>query len=92
MKKPTIAMLQGDAVGGGLFMAISCDLRLAASTSASGCRWRGRSATSRAGELPLLAATIGMIRARDLVLTARLVGAPRHGRRPRRRGAAGRRA
>ncbi|MGE3270923.1 MAG: enoyl-CoA hydratase-related protein, partial [Chloroflexota bacterium] len=27
VKKPVIAMLQGDAVGGGLFMAISCDIR-----------------------------------------------------------------
>ena len=31
MKKPTIAMIQGDAVGGGMFMSLACDLRLAAS-------------------------------------------------------------
>ena len=30
MRKPTIAMIQGDAVGGGMFMSLACDLRLAA--------------------------------------------------------------
>ena len=30
MTKPTIAMVQGDAVGGGLFMSLACDLRLVA--------------------------------------------------------------
>jgi enoyl-CoA hydratase/carnithine racemase len=30
MTKPIIAMVQGDAGGGGLFMALACDLRLAA--------------------------------------------------------------
>src|SRR2546428_9468219 len=30
MRKPTIAMLQGDAIGGGLFIALASDLPLAA--------------------------------------------------------------
>ena len=37
MSKPTIAMVQGDAVGGGLFMSLACDLRLAA-TGGGQCR------------------------------------------------------
>jgi enoyl-CoA hydratase len=77
MRKPTIAMVQGDAVGGGLFMALACDLRLAATHARFGApvaRTLGNCPAP--SSVSLLAATVGPIRARELMLTARLVDAP----------------
>jgi enoyl-CoA hydratase len=76
MGKPTIAMIQGDAVGGGMFMALACDLRLAAEHARFGApiaRTLGNFAAPTS--LALLVATVGPIRAREMVITARLIGA-----------------
>jgi enoyl-CoA hydratase len=76
LRKPTIAMIQGDAVGGGLFMSLACDLRLAAEHARFGApiaRTLGNFAAP--ASLALLVATVGPIRARELVITARLLSA-----------------
>lgn len=76
MTKPTIAMVQGDAVGGGLFMSLACDLRLAAPHARFGApvaRTLGNCTAPMA--FSLLVATIGPVRARNLILTARLMEA-----------------
>jgi enoyl-CoA hydratase/carnithine racemase len=76
MRKPAIAMVQGDAIGGGLFMALACDLRVAAEHTRYGVP-----VARTLGNFPApanftrLAAAIGVVRARNLVLTARLVDA-----------------
>ena len=77
MRKPTIAMIQGDAVGGGLFMSLACDLRLAAEHARFGvpiARTLGNFAAP--ASLALMIATVGPVRAREMVITARLISAP----------------
>jgi enoyl-CoA hydratase len=77
MTKPTIAMVQGDAIGGGLFMALACDLRLAAEHARFGAPIARTLGNSLAPfSFALMATTVGLVRARELLLTARLVDAP----------------
>jgi enoyl-CoA hydratase len=76
MRKPAIAMVQGDAVGGGLFLALACDLRVAAAHTRYGvpvARTLGNFPAP--ANLSRLVDAIGPVRARNLVLTARLMDA-----------------
>ena len=76
LTKPSIAMVQGDAVGGGLFMSLACDLRLAAEHARFGApiaRTLGNFAAPVS--LALMIATVGPVRAREMILTARLIAA-----------------
>jgi enoyl-CoA hydratase/carnithine racemase len=76
MTKPTIAMVQGDAVGGGLFMSLACDLRLVAEHARFGAPVARTLGNSPAPfSVSLFAATVGPVRAREIMLTARLVSA-----------------
>ncbi|OGK96638.1 MAG: enoyl-CoA hydratase [Candidatus Rokubacteria bacterium RIFCSPLOWO2_02_FULL_73_56] len=76
MRKPTLAMVQGDAVGGGLFMSLACDLRLAAAHARFGAPVARTLGNCTAPfSFSLLAATVGPVRARNMLLTARLVDA-----------------
>jgi enoyl-CoA hydratase/carnithine racemase len=72
--KPTLAMVQGDAVGGGLFLSLACDLRFAAEHARFGApvaRTLGNCTAPYS--FTLLASTVGMVRAREILLRARLV-------------------
>jgi enoyl-CoA hydratase/carnithine racemase len=76
LRKPAIAMIQGDAVGGGLFIALACDLRVAADHARYGVP-----VARTLGNFPAPASftrlvdAIGLVRARNLVLSARLLDA-----------------
>jgi enoyl-CoA hydratase/carnithine racemase len=76
LTKPTIAMVQGDAVGGGLFLSLACDLRFAAEHARFGAPVARTLGNCTAPfSFTLLASTVGMVRAREILLRARLVGA-----------------
>ena len=76
LKKPTLAMVQGDAVGGGLFLSLACDLRFAAEHARFGAPVARTLGNCTAPfSFTLMASTVGMVRARELLLRARLVGA-----------------
>ena len=75
MTKPTIAMVQGDAVGGGLFMAIACDLRVAAEGARFGFPETGLGIIPGGGGTQRLPRAVGMARAKHLILTGEVIGA-----------------
>jgi enoyl-CoA hydratase/carnithine racemase len=72
-EKPVLALIRGLAFGGGLALALSCDLRIAATTA------RFRIPAARLGlgyayeSVEALVARIGLGPASDLLLTARIV-------------------
>lgn len=72
---PTVVRLQGAVVGGGVVLALACDVRVA-SSSASFCVPEVDLGIPLAwGGLPRLVREVGMAAARDLVLTCRAVDA-----------------
>jgi 2-(1,2-epoxy-1,2-dihydrophenyl)acetyl-CoA isomerase len=66
MAKPTVAMMRGWALGGGLCLALACDLRIAASTARLGVGFLQRAISGNFGISFLLASVVGPARAREL--------------------------
>ena len=76
LSKPVIAAVEGNAVAGGLELALWCDLRVAAENAVFGVycrRWGVPLVDGGTVRLPRL---IGQSRAMDMILTGRGVGAP----------------
>jgi enoyl-CoA hydratase len=73
--KPTIALVAGFCVGGGLELAISTDLRIAADNSRFGMPTAKLGIVMPHWEMSRLIRLVGAGRAMDMVLTARLVEA-----------------
>lgn len=72
---PSIAILSGNAFGGGLELALACDLRLASTTASFGLPEVGLGTLPGWGGTHRLAAAVGMARARQMILTGTPVSA-----------------
>jgi enoyl-CoA hydratase len=72
---PTIAALNGFTLGGGLELALACDLRVAAPTAKLGLPEVTRGLIPGYGGTQRLQRLVGLSRALDLVLTGRMVSA-----------------
>jgi methylglutaconyl-CoA hydratase len=70
-----VAGLNGAALGGGLELALACDLRIASDAAEVGLPEVGLGIIPGGGGTQRLARLVGVSRAKDLVLTARRVGA-----------------
>lgn len=72
--RPTIAMIQGFCVGGGLEVALACDLRFAGRTARFGITAARLGIIYSLTSTRRLLATVGPSHARDLLFSGRLVG------------------
>ncbi len=75
MPKPTIAMVNGHAVGAGLSLALACDIRVASEQAKFGTVFRNVGFSGDFGGSYLLQRLIGMERARLLYFTGEIIGA-----------------
>ncbi len=75
LEVPTIAAVNGPAVGAGLCLALACDLRLAAAGARLGVPFVRLGMHPGMGATWLLPEVLGAAHARDLLLTGRMVGA-----------------
>ncbi|XP_065717716.1 methylglutaconyl-CoA hydratase, mitochondrial isoform X2 [Patagioenas fasciata] len=70
---PTIAAIDGAALGGGLELALACDIRVAASTAKMGLVETKLAIIPGAGGTQRLPRTIGVSLAKELIFSARIV-------------------
>ena len=74
-KKPTIAMVQGFCIGGGVAVALACDLRIAAESARFGVPAAKLGLGYRAGGIKKLMDIVGPAFVKEIFFTARQFGA-----------------
>jgi len=72
---PVIAAINGFAFGGGLELALACDLRIAASTALMGLTETSLAIIPGAGGSQRLPRIVGIAKAKELIFTARRIDA-----------------
>lgn len=72
---PTIAAIEGDALGGGLELALCCDLRVAAGTALLGLPEVRLGVMPGSGGTQRLPRLIGLARAKELILLGEIIDA-----------------
>jgi enoyl-CoA hydratase/carnithine racemase len=77
LRKPTVAALPGAAAGAGLALALSCDIRIAATSAFAATGYSRVALSGDYGIAWLLTRAIGSSRARELMLTNERVSAER---------------
>jgi methylglutaconyl-CoA hydratase len=77
--RPTIAAMNGVAFGGGLELALACDIRIAADSAEMGLTEVRLGIIPGAGGTQRLARIAGVAAAKELILTGRRIGAARAG-------------
>jgi len=75
MPKPTIAMVNGHAVGAGLSLALACDLRIASDRAKLGTIFRNVGFSGDFGGSYFLQKLVGVGKARELYFTGEILGA-----------------
>jgi enoyl-CoA hydratase len=72
---PTIAAIEGNALGGGLELALCCDMRIASATSRFGMPEVGLGVVPGSGGTQRLPRIVGQARAKELILVGDLIDA-----------------
>ncbi|SHL07604.1 Enoyl-CoA hydratase [Pseudonocardia thermophila] len=74
MPKPTVAMVRGWALGGGLALALACDVRFVAEDARLGMGFLARAVSGTFGMAYLLTSILGSAKAREFALLREWVG------------------